>query len=280
MGTKLAPALATIYIGDLGEAFLDSRTLKLDLWVRYINDVFMIWSHSRTAFDEFLEDLNKRQERIKFMAEVATQSCNFLDLTIYKSLTFLKTGLLSTKIYYKPTNTFSFPLGTSYMPKTIHRSIAIGEMTRSYLEILLPHSCISIIRINLLNALHGGNTPKNFLENCGVLYTHNLRLQIMYRIKRQKDIDRPLPLVTQYMEYRPTLNKILYKRWRNIYEEQQFYTLLPNMPFTAFKTRKILKSLLSAKRRKFETTEDYNTLRVGTGQEFKFTTFNNPKANS
>lgn len=25
---------------------------------------------------------------------------------------------------------FSFPLGTSYMPKAIHKSIAVGEMTR------------------------------------------------------------------------------------------------------------------------------------------------------
>ena len=97
MGIKLAPALATIYIGDLEEAFIGKKKLKPDLWVRYIDDVFMIWSHPIEDFHTFLKDLNSRRERIKFMAETSTQAINFLDLTIYKSPTFLNTGLLSTK---------------------------------------------------------------------------------------------------------------------------------------------------------------------------------------
>ena len=46
MGTKLVPALAAIYIGDIEEAFIGERIKKPDLWVRYIDDVFMIWSNS------------------------------------------------------------------------------------------------------------------------------------------------------------------------------------------------------------------------------------------
>ena len=130
MGTKLAPALATIYIGDLEEKFIQERQDKPMLWVRYIDDVFMIWTHTREKLDHFLKDLNKQKEKIKFTAEVMTQSRNFLDLTIYKSPTFLSTGFLSTKIYYKPTNTFSYPLGTSYMPRHTLKSVAVGEATR------------------------------------------------------------------------------------------------------------------------------------------------------
>ena len=130
MGTKLAPVLATIYIGDTEEAFIGERSKKPDLWVRYIDDVFMIGSHSSDELDSFLTDLNMRRVQIKLTTEIETQACNFLDLTTYKSPTFLSTGLLSTKIYYKPINTFSFPLGSSYMPIQIHSSVAIGEMTR------------------------------------------------------------------------------------------------------------------------------------------------------
>ena len=130
MGTKLAPAPATIYIGDLEESFIENRELKSDLWVRYINDIFNVWSQSLEEFNVFLSDLNKTRDRIRFTAEVGSHPCNFLDLIIYKSPNFLATGLLSTKIYQKPTNTFSFPLGSSRIPKNIHRSIAIGELTR------------------------------------------------------------------------------------------------------------------------------------------------------
>ena len=44
IGTKLAPALATVYIGDLGETFIESTSLKPHLYVLYINDVFVIWT--------------------------------------------------------------------------------------------------------------------------------------------------------------------------------------------------------------------------------------------
>ena len=110
METKLAPARATIYIGQLEKTFLASRAIKLALWVRYINDVFAVWPHPLNEFDKFLAELNNMRDRINFTAELAHQSCNYL-ITIfgYKSPSFQETGLLSTTIYYKPTNTFSFP---------------------------------------------------------------------------------------------------------------------------------------------------------------------------
>ena len=90
MGTKLALALASIYIGDLEESFLSSRKLQPALWVRYINDVFAIWPHSLEELDKFLKDLNSVRERIRFSVKINTQSCNFLNK-----------GRLNTNIYYK-----------------------------------------------------------------------------------------------------------------------------------------------------------------------------------
>ena len=50
MGTKLAPALATIYIGDLEEAYLDTATKQPILWVRYIDDIFTLWTYPIRGF--------------------------------------------------------------------------------------------------------------------------------------------------------------------------------------------------------------------------------------
>ena len=86
----------------------------------------MIWTLTREKLNHFLCDLNKQKEKIKFTAVIMTQSCNFQDLTIHKSPTLLSTGILS----YKPTNTFSYPLGSSFMPKHTLKGIAIGEATR------------------------------------------------------------------------------------------------------------------------------------------------------
>ena len=48
---------------------------------------------------------------------------------MYKSPTCLSIGLLSTKICYKPTNTYSFLTESSHMPTHIHLGIAIREIT-------------------------------------------------------------------------------------------------------------------------------------------------------
>ena len=58
--TKFTPDLATIYIGDLEEAFIGERDKKPDLWVCYIDDIFMLWSHTRKELDAFLLEPNRR----------------------------------------------------------------------------------------------------------------------------------------------------------------------------------------------------------------------------
>ena len=57
--------------------------------MRYIYDVFLVRAHALNEFETFLEDFDRTRERIRFTLEVSFDSCNFLDLTIYKSQEFL-----------------------------------------------------------------------------------------------------------------------------------------------------------------------------------------------
>ena len=84
MGMKMAPALATIFIGDLEETFFQEHAKKPFLWVRYIDDIFAIWTYPLNDFYEFLDTLNKAKPNIHFTAQVSTESIDFLDLTVYK----------------------------------------------------------------------------------------------------------------------------------------------------------------------------------------------------
>ena len=69
MGTRLAPALATIYIGDFEEDYLHTSQKKNILWVRDIDDVFKIWSHSLEDFEEYLDKLNLIRPKNHFTAK-------------------------------------------------------------------------------------------------------------------------------------------------------------------------------------------------------------------
>lgn len=42
MGTKLAPALATLYLTHIEEDFLDGLSLRPLVWFRYIDDIFCV----------------------------------------------------------------------------------------------------------------------------------------------------------------------------------------------------------------------------------------------
>ena len=104
--------------------------------------------------------------------------------------------------------------------------------------------------------------------------THNKRSEILHRPKKQVLMDRALPFVTPYGRYKPSINRIFDKRWLSIYDDQKFYGLLPNKPFTVFKDDKALKSLLSAKRRQFDTKRYLLNLDMGEKEAFKYTKFN------
>ena len=161
------------------------------------------------------------------------------------------------------------------MPTAIHKSIAIGEMTRLLRNTSSP-TIFNAYKKKLLRRFESRKYPNKILKQIRK-FSHSQRLQILYRTKRRKHMERPLPFVTQYVECSPSLNSIFHKRWESLFGDPKFYSLLPNSPFTAFKNKKMLKSILSAKRRTFDIDITKWTSKLGAQSEFKFTRFNNPK---
>lgn len=111
-------------------------------------------------FDEFLNYLNMRQERIYFVAEIATH--------------FLSTSLLS-KMYYKTANVFSILLGSSYMPNQIHMSRAISEMTKVMRNTKLP-ALYRVYHHRLIKYVERRTYPRHILRELRNM-THNKQQQ-------------------------------------------------------------------------------------------------------
>ena len=49
--------------------FLETQTDKLFWSVRYIDDIFFIWTHGKEKLKIFLEDLNKFHPNLKFTSD-------------------------------------------------------------------------------------------------------------------------------------------------------------------------------------------------------------------
>ena len=54
IGTKFAPPYACIFMDRLENEFLDTQILKPLVWLRYIDDIFFIWTHSEEELKKFM----------------------------------------------------------------------------------------------------------------------------------------------------------------------------------------------------------------------------------
>ena len=79
MGTKMAPAYAIIFMESVENSFISSFPLKKTVYYRYIDDIFMIWTHGIDNFKQFFNNANNIHPNITFTYETST-ALPFLDV--------------------------------------------------------------------------------------------------------------------------------------------------------------------------------------------------------
>ena len=130
MGSKLAPAYANTFMGQLEKNILDTSPLRPSYYRRFIDDVFMIWPHSKEDLDKFMVHMNKASHSIKFTHESSQEEVVFLDVVVYKDTTKQDNTTLHTKTHIKPTNKQLYIREDSYHPPGTGKGLAIGEAIR------------------------------------------------------------------------------------------------------------------------------------------------------
>ena len=53
MGSPLSPVIANLFMEDLEQEAIQSAVLQPTLWVRYVHDTFIIWSHRKEHLHAF-----------------------------------------------------------------------------------------------------------------------------------------------------------------------------------------------------------------------------------
>ena len=77
MGTKVAPSFANTYMGWFEDRFVNTYPLQPLIWVRFIDDIFQIWTHGAEEFKKFEHHLNHCVDSIKFETDTSTESVHF-----------------------------------------------------------------------------------------------------------------------------------------------------------------------------------------------------------
>ena len=83
IGTKFAPPYACIFMDKVETEFLEREFEKPFVWLRYIDDIYFIWTAAEEKLAGCLERLNKFHPNLKYTFESSSEKVNFLDVVIY-----------------------------------------------------------------------------------------------------------------------------------------------------------------------------------------------------
>ncbi len=126
MGTRVAPSLANIFMGDFEAKHIDNYRLKPQLVCRFIDDLFILWPHGEEELAAWKEHLNSCHPNIKFTFETSRESVNFLDTTVHLDVD----GNIWTDLYVKPTDSHNYLHYDSAHPQHCKCSLPYSQFLR------------------------------------------------------------------------------------------------------------------------------------------------------
>ena len=238
MGTKMAPSYAIIYMAHLEESFLEQQETKPMVWLRYIDDIFMIWTHGEEKLNTFFTAFNNFAPPIKLDWEISKPSINFLDTTCS-----IQAGKIETTLYTKPTDRHQYLYHSSCHPSNQKKGIPFSQALRirricSSTEEYIKHT--NKLKTHLVNRGYHKQLVNNAIQKA-----LEINRQDLLQIKQNKQTnEKIIPMVTTYHPNTPATsinkatrdllesNKIL----NDIFKEYRF--------ITAFKRPQNLRDIL------------------------------------
>ena len=127
MGTICAPSYANIVMANFEAKhiypYIKEKSL---LYLRYIDDIFMIWKGTKVELITFIKELNEKHKTIKFDFQISPRKIAFLDAMLYKN----ENNNIKTTLYRKPTDQQAFLHAKSEHPRSLKNSIPHSQALR------------------------------------------------------------------------------------------------------------------------------------------------------
>ena len=243
MGTPMAPNYANIFMDifeqNLVEAYYNKTGIRPLIWLRYIDDIFFIWTHGDESLNQFIEfaqtysDNQNMKSNMKFEVNQSTEKVNFLDITI-----ILKDGVLTTTVYSKPTDSHLYLNVNSCHPEHVIKNIPKGQLLR--LRRICSNTTDFIHQCNTyINYFINGGYNKSRLESLAKEIIKIDRNQLLQNTEKSNPDSQTIFTCT----YHPQLTKLPHIL-RNHYHILQNYSLLSKIftekPMVAFRKKKTI----------------------------------------
>ena len=198
IGTKFAPPYACIFMDWVETEFLAGEEHKPWMWVRYIDDIFFVWTHGREKLDFFLERLNKFHHDLKYTWEISGEHVKFLDLVVSVS-----EGRFVTDLYCKPTDCHQFLHYGSCHPGHMKKSTVYSQTLRIK-RICTREEDFVKHQGSLRNWFLNRGYPRNLIETQFQKVSDLKRDDLLFQ-KGEKKTGGGVPLV---LDFHPNLSNV------------------------------------------------------------------------
>ena len=240
MGTRLAPSYANIFMGDLEERLLDKYEKTPYLWVRFIDDIFAIWTHSLTELFNFRDYLNKQHNTIKFTMEHSQKRIIFLDTWVIIDQINHR---LIVELYTKPTDMHNYLLFSSFHPKHTKRGGPYGQFLRirrncTTDEAYEKHS-IEFKKQYLLKGY-----PENLLKNSRIKALEKTRSELFTETTKEINKQPTIPLILTHHPSNHQIKDIIHKIWEILKFSSKSTEIMPLKPLMVTRRNTNLKDAL------------------------------------
>ena len=130
MGSPMAPTYANIFMAILERKLLNGAPQGLIPieWIRFIDDIFAIWTHAIEKLQKFITYINNFHHTIKFDYTYSHKSVSFLDTTIYIN----SNNKLESDLYIKPTDRTLLLDQNSFHPQTCKHANILSSTAKHY----------------------------------------------------------------------------------------------------------------------------------------------------
>ena len=130
MGTICVPGYTNIFMANFELKYIYPYYPyikdKTKTCLRFIDNLFMIWTCSEQELLDFMSDLNKKHHSIKFEFKYSQTKIEFLDVLVHKD----HNNMLQTTIYRKQTDRQSYLDARSEHPKLLKDNIPYSQALR------------------------------------------------------------------------------------------------------------------------------------------------------
>ena len=236
-GHSYGPCLCKLIMGDLEKKLLAQSPLKPFIWWRYIDDIFMVWTHGEEKLIEFITHINSSHNTIKFTHEFSDSSISFLDVTVLLN----NSNQISTDLYVKSTDIHQYPLHTSCHPNHVKRSIPFS------LALRIRRICSTAEKFKqrtseLMEFLCNRGHKRQYVQTqINKAFQIPRRDTLCYQSK--KNTDRPV-FITTYNPSLPHLNSIIRKYFPILTATKRGSEAFKDAPLIAYRRSKNLRDFL------------------------------------